>query len=469
MTVRNKVPVFGTPDQVPLHGVVTTSYTMICEEGTLEAKALLAPRVLQQVESSCDERSFSKATDALAPMVLSKRAMTAVTALPDFGDSLTTLDDLSRRYAHLRDIESGNTNSTTRAIHTSVQAVLCDHHDMLRKTLVAVFDASPRKVREAVAEVRRRLLEFSSLETSPKHVQKLRSNLTTIQEFSHFESEVTAEPYGRVQAALLQEGRAEAEKALNEVALRKVCKLSAEHKGLLETSLKDLESKSQAHRRRLSDVYDHFDKRQKQATREETDRMSTACLALAGPDKDRVLTGLKSALSCADLSEVTNTLAVDFEAGIRDYAKRECPHIVAESASIPALILEIEAVHLVNLFDRIVENHLGHGHSPYQLLEAYGLERAVKYLYGRAAPTCSFSGRDCETLGVSPDELSIVRLPKARTPEDEQIRTRLEKRFERLPKCKVTEGGEAEREILLTRVQGGWPIGIEDANSICPF
>ena len=466
MSIRQTLnAMYGIPDQIPLHGTITTAYTVIGEEGNAAAKSLLAARIFELFDQSRDERSFVQAIDALSPSTLAARAMTSVMSLSDCGDPPTTVTELKERHKLLRDVESGNTTPATRTMHDCVKKVVDDQREKLSQNLLRVFDACPASVCDAVAEVRERFQEFLRPAAGLKHLPKLSTVLRTLQEFSQFENEFLPEIDERVRAALLQEARTQAEKAFREVIERKVCKLLEQLRAELEAALKDLESRAQRFRQVIGDIHGQFVERQKELAREEEDRVSTACLSLPSPDKEQVLTGMKSALGCSDLAELANQLASQFEARLREHAKRVCPYLEAERASVPALMLEATTADLTQLIDDTVEDNLGNGHSLYELVDAYGVERAVKYLYERAGPTCSFSGRDCETLGVSPDELSIVRLPRARSPDDERIRTRIKNHFKKLPKCHVDEEGETGREILLSRVHCGWPIGIESANS----
>ena len=456
---------FGTSQQIPLQGSIITAYTMISEEGNIVAKALIARNICERLEEKNNESSFLQVTDSLNPNNLTKRIMTSVNSIPGLGASLETVDDIHARYEYLRHIELGNATSDVHAVYNCITNVLNEHYNELRESLFRVYDNCPSMVSDAIAAVRHKLQGLSGCKEELKHLTKLRRMVKTLHELALYEGEIPGKTLERTKRSLLQEARLDADRSLAEIVQRKVYRAIEKRNVQFEDTFKDLEYKAYIYQQRVADIYDYFAEREKQVSRNDAERMSMACLSLPGPDKEQVLSGIKAALSCSDLTEVTNVLVSDFEARLREYGKKTCPYIIAGSASIPTLMLEIGAEDLGKLINDMVEDNLGHGHSPYQIIETYGIERVAKCLHEKAAPTCSFSGRDCETLGVSIDEITIARLPKARTPSDEKILTRMKDHLKKNPKCHLTEGGESEKEILLTRVQGGWPIGIENANS----
>ena len=153
-----------------------------------------------------------------------------------------------------------------------------------------------------------------------------------------------------------------------------------------------------------------------------------------------------------------------FEKTLRERAPRACPWLDADRECLANLLRAIDADLLAAAFAELVEESLGPGHTLYEIIAGFGVDKSAQFLHARAAPTCHFGSRDIEAFNFDPLNLTIVCLPEAVGPRDPDIRTALKAAFEKLGDCTFTVGPSTQRTVSVVRVYAGWCIGIEQAN-----
>lgn len=199
----------------------------------------------------------------------------------------------------------------------------------------------------------------------------------------------------------------------------------------------------------------------------EGNRVSRASVAvlLDGPDEREVLAGMVTREGCADLQELVGAQLIRLEKRLREVASLRYAWIGAADAPLARLLAAIDSGETAAEFMQLVVESLGSGHTLYQVIEQYGVQRLARELFQRAAHTCHLRGRDNELFNVSTVALSIVRLPQPIGPADFEIRQRLTVAFEQLGDCTVTEGSPHDKEVTIVRIYIGWPLAIEQNNA----
>lgn len=457
-------PMWRIADQVPNRAGLGVAFTKVEKAGLADAAALLADELFDRSRTPSAERSYLKANDAWEPTSLARAARLAVSALPQLEPRLPHIDGLEARHKLLTALAAGTPSADGRAVRDAVAALVTALLDDLRCALQRTFDAEPAAVAEAVGQVRAAQQAFAWPRPDHRPLQRLATVTAKLAELPQHESQLTQDAREHVAAHLLEEGWAAGERAAD-VVIGELARVAvARQEPALRASLKELEDRSLRYVQQLDVAGRRLDDN-RQAIRADAERLrSSVALTVAGPDRDQVLSGMKAAARCADLVSLVAALRPDLEARLRESARRRYPHVDAGGGSLAALVVELPAAEIVAAVEGLVADHLGVGHSLYELLERHGVIAAAEFLWRRAAPTCFFKGRDHDRFGTPTTEIAIVRLPAAIGPRDEPVRAELAAAFRAQdPTCHVTEGGR-EQGVSVLRIAAGFPIGVEQSN-----
>lgn len=431
---------WGIPEQIPLRGSVNTAYTIIGRQGVADATARLAQAMFQRIESVPSDRSFLHALDALEPEQLGQAALNAVTSLEQFGESNPGLEQLEEFQKLLRDVQSSTSSRAVSEVIGCVETLVEGTVTELFAGLNRAFESQPARVAEGISQCREALKGYQPRQANLRKVTEFLRILQKLRELPQFENMLIPETFRGVKTALLQQSRRIYEEAFTEVIRPKAWAILQNKLTTVEAFFKELENKGVRYARQVSAVQKRLEDVRQHARSEQSQLQSSVALELEGPDEDHVLSGMKTAANCSDLTQLVSLLEGEFQSRLRDHARDYCPHIDAGQASFATLILETADGEISPVPQRLVEDRLGTGHSLYQLVEATGIDCCVSHLWERGAPTCFFAGRDDQKFGLEPTELAILRLPRATSPADEEIRTELKRAFE--GRCKVCHVGK---------------------------
>lgn len=459
------LPMWGIPDQIPSRATATTSKTNVGRGGVIDAAAALGRQVFETIKLARGERAHVQAIDDLNPGRLSKMAMTAITSLAQFESTPMTLAEVNERYEVLKHVAAGTASRDAREIAEAVQKVVEGRTAEVRAGFGKLFDQQPADVVDAVVQGRQQLNDYTPPRGNLKLLAKLRRILQRLHELPQFETSLVPGTYQGVRTALLQEARKATEEALVEVIDGQTWAALQDKRPTLEVFFKEIQARGVKFQTQVSAVVDDLAEKQQEARQQEQEMASSATLTLPGPDKDEVLTGMRTVAGCAEVSALVELLVPEFDAALRTFARHHYPHLDAQNASFATLNVEIRSGEIAEILVRLVESRLGTGHSLYQLVERYGIAKCAEYLVQRAGATCFFAGRTEHRFGFTPMEFAILRMPPAKDSADEEVRELFRGEVEHLaPNLHVDEGNDLDREISITRFFCGWIIGTEAAN-----
>jgi hypothetical protein len=189
-------------------------------------------------------------------------------------------------------------------------------------------------------------------------------------------------------------------------------------------------------------------------------------VVLQEASEDEFLATLMASRKVGGQTELIEGLRHDLEQRLRELAEQKgMGQQNAQHMPFRALVLAVPAADIVDAFVGLLTKSTSGSNSFYQACQAYSPKRLVQELSSRSRITSWFDGRDEPRFGITRFDLKMVRLPKATTQKEVEIREILEGLFQGEGFHDILDNAEA-RSISALRTYAGWPIGIEGGNPV---
>lgn len=196
-------------------------------------------------------------------------------------------------------------------------------------------------------------------------------------------------------------------------------------------------------------------------------RASVIC-ELPGKTESEVLSGMIERAQLPDRHSFVVEFVERLQAVLQEEVSTEADTSVKQRC-LGQLLVQLAPERILDLFEKLFEESLGTGHSLYEIVEQFGIEKLVDDLLQRAEPLCHLNQRDIEAFNVTPAVHTVVRLPVPIGPRDREIRSSLEGAFltalrGSMPPT-ILDSAPGERDaISVVTAKVGWPLLIEAGN-----
>lgn len=217
--------------------------------------------------------------------------------------------------------------------------------------------------------------------------------------------------------------------------------------------------------RRTETLRQLFEQRRQQGLESQDYSRASVILDLPGKTEAEIFAGIIERAQVRDRRSFVLRFIERLNLALSEEAVTESTAL-ADGTSLGQLLVRLAPGRIADVFERLFEESLGEGHSLYEIVEKFGIEKLVADLLGRAEPLCHLNHRDIPQFNVTPVEHTVVRLPLPSGPRDKHIRTQVEVAFQRVTHCTVLDSAPGERDaITVTKVKVGWPLVIEAGNA----
>lgn len=454
----------GVGEQRHLRGAINASYAQVASTGLTDAALTVFEKVAEAWQSRAQDTAYVADLDLLHPAALTQNARDRLGAIPEFVDPGQDPADLRTAMANVVGVRGRGVTRIAREAKAACDRAVQEVFDKARLSLAAAAAGSPHRARAIATEAKKLLQATAFPPTDAEPLAKTQRCLKAVEQVNARSSALplsTREFVVRRLVAEAQDALAEAIKSLaaelaDEEFRRQLPRLLA--------FLDELAGRAAEFAKKLGAISLGLESRRKQAALDQHVSRASVVLPLPGSDAPEVLTGLITRAGAGDLNGLGDRLLERFEAVLREKGARLCPHLDAGAAPLSELIRGTDPEMVADIFARLVEDSAGPGHTLYEALDRFGVEKAAEFLFRRAEQTVSLSDRDVEQFHVAPVVLVIVRLPPSAGPRDPEIRDRLKAKLAHLGPCTFTDGAEADRVVTVVRARVGWPIGIEASN-----
>lgn len=465
MTQRLEVlPMFNVGQQKHVHGGVSASYVKASSTGKPDATVALARQLVEALQGRPDERAYQSDLEKLQPAPLSEAIRERLVGLPELVDPGLDAAELRRRHALLLLLRA---KAGSRVAHDAMKVAthyLEDLRKALQAGLMSGYAARPDRARVLADQSRRVLGEITFPPVQADSFVQLQRALAILDQLQARRGQLMPTSLEAITTQLVAKAHEAYGRALAATAAELAETAFRGEFSALESLCDELIGRGAEFQRKLQAWHKELVARQKTAAQDQHVSRASVVMPLPGPDEKQVLAGMIVQAHCADIAQLSIRLLDVWEAGLRRLAIEHCPYLDANKAPLADLVRGLSARHLADAFDQAVEEGLGGGHTLYELMNKEGIDEVAKFLFDRAEPTIDLGERDIETFNVSPERLTIVRLPPPSGPRDPAIRDQLIAALNRRGPCIITEGAATDRTATTVRVLLGFPIGIETNN-----
>lgn len=467
MTKQPYQPMWDGRRQKAGRASITVSETSLGRYGLAEASRTLLDVVIDSfLEKSLDKELGQYSLDALQPAALLEMASRELDGLDELQIQGSPEESLARLRDLLKAVLAGRDMSPAgRIVNEKIEAVCRERVAKLCDSVRRQVDVNPTAMGPWLDTVQVSLSGQRWTPPDPHHRHELERLVNLLEQVNKATERLLPEARRSVVSALVERGRRAFEAAWKDMVVQRLKAIMTAEAPKLDDFIREQKERSAKYARQLKQLETLHREHQEALHGGHEASAAGVCLALPGPSRDEILTGMKAATRCQDLGQLVERLRGAFGLAMKERARESHPHLPTDASAV-ALLTELPAEALLNVWRRVIEEHLGSGHSLYQQIAAYGVQKTADFLFARAAPTCYFAGHDHRNFGMPIQELVVVTLPPATRIEDQPIRAELVKAFRRLAKeCYVPDVSANVKEIRVARIRSGWVIAADASNS----
>jgi hypothetical protein len=387
-----------------------------------------------------------------------KQRLESISELID--DPIETLD---HRQQLLRDLSARKPTKLVRQVREIVAVVVADAIAPLRTALTDNFHQAPFGCLDAINLMHQAIHDWNYPVPDFTPLKRFTNGLRAL---AMIERMTVLSPKLRatLAAKLRKRCAAEFHAAVGAVVLDIV--LLQLRTGLTEflPQLDEVRANQAAFRRNVAGVRQLLDEDRTAARKRSVQSRSSVLLEMETPDEAQLLVGIRDRHRCADRPALLQLFAEKLHLVLNETARQRHPFIHTP-AMHTELLTRLPQRAVASGVTEVVANLLGDLHTVFTAVKSFGVRRAARELFERAAPLCSLSSRDHVNLNVEIHRDLIVRLPEARGPDDGEIAEQLRVAFRELqPTCHFIED-RSETEVSAVRSIVGYPIGIDASNA----
>ena len=376
-------------------------------------------------------------------------------------------DDLERQHRVLREISSRKPTKLVRQLQEVVTLAVAEALGPVRRALHDYFDQAPLTCLAGIQSVAEALRDFTYPTPDFRHQKRFASGLRAI-DFIGRTAWLPLKLRDTLTTTLRKRCVAEFQEAIAILETDYVTGSLRQAIAEFLPYLDELRSNQAAFRRNASTVKQLLDEQRTHARQRIAQSRSSVLLEIESPDEIQLLAGIRDHHRCTDTPALVQLFWEKLHLTLNEAARQRHPFI-RTPASFTELLVKLSPRTTVAGVVEVVAELVGDLHTVYTAVRAFGVERATRELFDRAAPLCSLSSRDNIRLNVEPHRDLIVRLPRPRGPDDGDIAERLRHAFRSLqPACQFLED-RLDSEITVVRSLVGFPIGIEATNAALLF
>lgn len=463
-----KLAMLDIDKQLPNRGSISSAHTSVASTGLLEAQR----DTWESVRAAWLRRagkggSYAEALEGLDPVALGGAVLALMAGIPELKTPDTSdMDELAKRAGTLNDLHADRLPKVRRAVEGAAATVLDERLLRLTTALDRVFAESPFDLGGVVGSVGRWAAALVILAADEAPLMRYQRYAAKLRELPAMRDRLPAKTFENVGKRLAQACLDAYRMALAETAQRAASDALRVRLARLADRLKDRSARASALVQLAQQVRATYEDRLRTANVDVEATRATCVLLLPGPTSNEVQAVVRRHYQSGTLDDLGEKLLSLLEVRLRRVALAENP-AVAEDDPLPTVFLALTAPRIADELGRLVEEGAT-GFSLYELLERYGVQEAALFLWARGDVTCDLGGRENERFGVAPLRHAIVRLPAPSGPRDPEIQRVLATAFQTIAgpqACAIKLDDEGERDVVVVRLNVGWPIGLEEENS----
>jgi hypothetical protein len=378
-----------------------------------------------------------------------------------------TADDLDQLQRILRDLANRRPTKLVRHLQEFAAAAVEQSITPLRAALDEQFDQAPFQCLHVIEQVDQALRDLhypvTDFTSQKRFAHGLRA-IALIEKAEWLSAKLRASFISSLRKRCFHEFQKAIAALVNEMVAESLRHAVSEFLPFLD----ELRTNQSVFCRNLEAVRKLLEQERTASRQRNVKSRSSVILEMESPSESQLLAGIRDRHRCADTSALVQLFSEKLHLVLNETARQRYP-LIRTPATMTELVVKLPPRETAAGVTEVVADLVGDLHTVYTAVRTFGVQRAARELYDRAAPLCSLSSRDHTQLNVEPHRDLIVRLPRPRGPEDGEIAERTREEFRDLqPACQILED-PLDTEITVVRTLVGFPIGIEATNAALLF
>lgn len=464
-TAADCLCMFGVPDQIKLNGSTNVASTCLSTAGIDASAARLLDEILNRF-STRNAPSVAEADD-LEPARLTGATLARLTALPEF--ELTNADCQRQHqiFLAIRTVRAQKASPVTRQTVEAANGVVHEKFRALQDALEGAVGAAPVHAPEIVEQTRAALRALELPEPDAEPLGRLAHVHSALVELASRRASFPPHSWDRIHSTLSERGNAECQQAIRSLSQELTVTALRRRIEQFQAYLDELMSREVSFLQNVQAVRKEAEAYQRDSSQKNRVSQTSVHVQLPGPSEEEVVQGLMTTLNCSDRQSLVHALLKLFLERLKLFARAHCSWL-PDKAPPGILLTRVPAADIVRVFLDVIATSIGPGHTFYEIVEKYGVDRLAQALVNRAKPTCDLRSYDDPRFNLSTTDVTVARLPQAGGPRDQPIRDRLVDALYAAAAdhgCQIVDAAPSERTAaVIMRTKLGFPVGVLGCN-----
>ena len=459
---RPSLPMFDAAAQKKLRGSVNASTTQINLSGRFNAQCT----IWNQMTMILTERTMAdiSALDDLDPDALTQITSRRLAAQAELAEPNGDWTSARESVQNIKQLRAGKPTRALRDARQGATDAVLERMTITRHALETAASAAPYRIKQLVEQFSQFCDQLRLPEPTGEALQRFENTVRGGQAIAEQAATFSKSSYDFITSQLLQRSKAFHAAAVLELSQELVATAFRQQLRNLSALLDELLKLSAQFLRNQDAIQAAIEVKRTHNMNGNVPVEASIILPLPGPSEEDVLAAMLERQRCGDRRALAVVMIDKLEPRLREAAVRDFPSL-AVTASLGMFLAWLPAETIADAYAEVFDQSIGEGHSLYELINQFGVDRTVRELWERAEPLCDLRQRDNSRFNVTPIQHAVVRLPPPVGHRDGHIRERLASRFRAFGNCSVLEASANEQDaVSVVRVKLGFPIAIEGGN-----